>query len=323
MIMETAFYSDPLPSQWTGRAADPETYWYQVVRLAHLDELPPASTEACYAFLGYACDEGVRRNQGRPGAAEGPDILRYMLARLPVHFGSQVQLWDTGNIRCAERNLEGAQKALGDGVCHLLRSGYRPILLGGGHDMAFGHYLGIRKFLGEDPAEKRLAILNLDAHFDMRVPQPEPNSGTPFFQIAQRERSLGNPFLYLVAGIQKAGNTRVLYQTASHWGVKYAERENILRAPETFLVETLPSFLENVDALYVSIDLDVLSAAYAPGVSAPSPWGISPDFMLEVIDRVKDSGKLLSVDIAEFNPQYDLDGRTARLSAQLIQQILS
>ena len=242
MITKTGYYTDPQPSLWSGRAADPGSYWYQVVRLAHLDELPPASGEECYAFLGYACDEGVRRNQGRVGAEQGPNTLRTMLARLPVHFASQVQLWDTGNIRCPERNMEGAQKALGEGVCHLLRSGYRPILLGGGHDIAFGHYLGIRKFLGEQSAEKRLAILNLDAHFDLRIPHPEPNSGTPFFQIAQREKSLGYPFLYWVAGIQKAGNTRMLYQTASRWGVQYAEREDILRAPETFRGETLPAF---------------------------------------------------------------------------------
>jgi formiminoglutamase len=283
-----------------------------------LQDLGPAKSGLSYAFLGYACDEGVRRNQGRTGAAEGPDTLRPFLGRLPIHFDESVALFDLGNMTCPNGRLEEAQEELAKAVCRLLQWRYRPILLGGGHDMAFGHYSGIRRFLDQEHPDKKLGILNLDAHFDLREPKNGPHSGTPFFQMAQKEGSSGHSFHYLVAGIRQSGNTKILFDTADRLGVHFATRESILRNPDAFLLETLPSFLESIDFLYLSIDLDAFSSAFAPGVSAPYPLGLNPDFARQVIQVVKRSGKLTSTDVAEFNPEFDLDGRTAQLAADFI-----
>jgi len=318
MTWNTDFYLPPNPKLWTGRVADPGSYWYQVVECRSVQALEPASADACYAFLGYACDEGVRQNQGRVGAAEGPDAIRPFLARLPIHFDGSVQLFDLGNVACPNGRLEETQEELGKIICHLLQWRYRPILLGGGHDIAYGHYLGIRRFLDRAYPGKKLGILNLDAHFDLRKPIGGAHSGTPFLQIAERERALERSFYYLVAGIRKAGNTRILFETASQLGAQWVEREDMLRHPETFLRNTLPHFLDSIDSLYLTIDLDSFSAAFAPGVSAPASWGLHPDLALQILNAVKRSGKLLSMDVAEFNPKYDIDGRTARLASEIV-----
>jgi len=72
----------------------------------------------------------------------------------------------------------------------------------------------------------------------------------------------------------------------------------------------------------VTIDLDGFSSAYAPGVSASSPMGFSPEVVLESLELIFASKKMISIDIAEMNPKYDIDNRTAKLAASLVHFVL-
>ena len=60
-----------------------------------------------------------------------------------------------------------------------------PIIFGGGHETAYGHYLGVRKYIGEDAS---LGIINIDAHFDLRPYDEQPSSGTMFKQILEHDK---------------------------------------------------------------------------------------------------------------------------------------
>ena len=84
----------------------------------------------------------------------------------------------------------------------------------------------------------------------------------------------------------------------------------------------LKSFLEASDGIYLTIDLDGFSSAYAPGVSAASPMGYSPAEMMPLLDTILTSGKLLSLDLAELNAAQDRDGQTAALAASLVHRVL-
>src|SRR5699024_369391 len=160
-----------------------------------------------YAFgvVGVGCDEGVRRNKGRVGAREGPDAIRKMLAKLPNHIDA-TSIIDIGNIRCEGEDLDGAQAEMGKTVADLLQKEATPIILGRGHETLYGHYLGVREFIGVNAS---LGIINIDAHFDMRD-EEEATSGTMFKQILDGDDKAG----YLCLGIQKTGNTQALFDTA-------------------------------------------------------------------------------------------------------------
>ena len=80
--------------------------------------------------------------------------------------------------------------------------------------------------------------------------------------------------------------------------------------------------MAQVDVVYTTIDLDGFSSAYAPGVSASSPMGFSPDIVTKCIENIIDSGKLISLDVAEMNPKYDIDNQTAKLAASLIHTVI-
>ena len=81
-------------------------------------------------------------------------------------------------------------------------------------------------------------------------------------------------------------------------------------------------FIEDVDYLYTTIDLDGFSSAYAPGVSASSPMGFSPDIVLKSLKIILESGKLLGLDVVELNPNYDVDDQTAKLAASLVHYVI-
>ena len=163
-----------------------------------------------------------------------------------------------------------------------------------------------------------MVLINFDAHFDLREDSNGANSGTPFYQIANEN----DPFHYLCMGIRKDANDRELYRTAQKFGVKYLERETFRMQFVEEINKWIKAFLKGVDHVYVTIDLDGFSSAFAPGVSAASPMGYSQDIALESLKTILSSNKLISVDIAEMNPKYDVDDQTAKLAASLVHFIV-
>ncbi|MGI9552375.1 MAG: formimidoylglutamase, partial [Aurantibacter sp.] len=174
-------YKKTNPELWTGRTSDLKLSLHEKVELVDLDLKTPDPSQKTIAILGYACDEGVRRNQGRIGAVEGPSAIRKQLGRMPNHLDLETKLLDVGSILCHDGDMEAAQSRLSEKVFQLLENKTFPILLGGGHDIAYGHYNGIKQYLGKN---KSVGIINFDAHFDLRKNEKGNNSGTPFYQIA-------------------------------------------------------------------------------------------------------------------------------------------
>ncbi|MCY0905989.1 formimidoylglutamase [Arthrobacter sp. H14-L1] len=304
------------PRRWTGRDDGPaldHRRWHHAINLslAHTGKATPG-----IALLGFQSDEGVRRNMGRVGAATAPDTIRSALASLSAP--AELMLHDLGDVSVTDSDLESGQARLGKAVTAALAGGHLPIVLGGGHETAYGSYLGL---CGVGiPAMGRLGIINLDAHFDLRA-DPVPSSGTPFLQIATSERSVGRDFNYTVIGISEPNNTVDLVQTAADLGVRYLRDEECSSTNQAAVNEFVDDFLSRVDAVYLTIDLDVLPAHVAPGVSAPAALGVPYRVILAVCRRLARSPKLVHVDVVELNPRFDIDDQTARSAARLIHAI--
>ncbi len=305
---------------WSGRKSDEKLYLHEKIQCIDFEKDYELSTSnQIFSLLGYACDEGVKRNQGRVGAVNGPDAIRKVLGKFPNHLSETTVLLDSGTVNCLAGDMEEAQNNLSNSVSQLLKQNTFPILLGGGHDIAYGHYNGIKSHLGPG---KKIGIINFDAHFDLRSNVKGANSGTPFFQIAQDCKSEGTIFKYLCLGIRQDANDRKLYETASELGVGFIENYKFTIENAETIVRKLLDFLGQIDHAYITIDLDGFSSAYAPGVSAPSPMGFSPNMVLKSLQVIIASKKLISLDIAELNPNYDIDNHTAKLAASLIHFVL-
>jgi formiminoglutamase len=265
-------------------------------------------------LVGFPTDEGVRRNGGRPGAAHGPVEIRRWLRRLtpdardPQRFTSLLEhTADLGDIALTG-NLDADQAALGEVVGGLLRLGRFVVLLGGGHEVAFGH------FLGYVAAGLRPDILNWDAHPDVRPLKDRlAHSGSPFRQAL--EHASGAARSYAVAGLQPhsvaAGHLEFVRR---HGRAVFRDELTPTIARELYARLVAPAM--------VSFDLDAVDQSAAPGVSAPATGGLTvPEWLSAAYQAGKHSG-VRSVDVAELNPVHDRDGQTARLAALTVWHVL-
>ena len=273
----------------------------------------PSDRDVKFAIVGFPVDEGVVRNGGRRGAAAAPAEIRRYLSRFTPdaaqparHIAVLETLADLGDIALTGA-LETDQARLGEVVSVLFASGICPIIIGGGHETAFGHFLGYRPF--DLPH-----IVNFDAHADVRpLRDGYGHSGSPFRQAMEFNPAARG---YSVFGLQPSS------VASSH--IAYLDR---MRADygwcRDLSLDAIVGKLATISApVMATVDMDVVRQSDAPGVSAPAPAGIDGRLLLDIAFELGASPDVRSLDIVEVNPQYDLDGRTARLAATAIWQFL-
>lgn len=325
-----SLYQAPDLACWQGRIDSSTLFdafrWHQWVKPLNLEEtdpLPPAVVKI--AFLGFCCDEGIRLNRGRSGASDGPDSIRKALSSLPCDFTKDLHLYDAGNILCEDVPLNQSQEALAAAVAKLKALDCFPIVLGGGHELAYGTWSGLNRHLVENKITNPMKIVNFDAHFDLRPYVSDedhiasgPSSGTMFRQIADDCKASNQNFDYLCLGIQKRGNTIDLFKTAAALNTDYWLAVDMVSEPLGLLAERLDEKTQDANHLYVTLCTDVIASSFAPGVSAPQPLGLHPEMVTQLIKQLIRSGKAEGFDIAEVSPRFDHDNVTASLASTVI-----
>ncbi|OGT46465.1 MAG: formimidoylglutamase [Gammaproteobacteria bacterium RIFCSPHIGHO2_12_FULL_41_20] len=314
-------YIPPDPTLWQGRQDLPSAacFFQAITSLNLLLEHPPQAETIRFALVGFKCDEGIRRDLGRIGAAEGPTAIRQSLGKLPIQK-SPLTCYDVGNIVCLDHDLEASQYALGEVIALLLENRITPIVLGGGHELAWGHFQGIAKTY----PHQHLGIINFDAHFDMEPMHPRHQAGasTPFTQIAEAHRAARRHFDYNCIGIQHAGNIRQLFDTAKHYHTHIILADELHQGQQEKCLDFVDRVIDQNEIIYLSLALDVFATPYAPGVSSVQPLGLNPWHVIPLIRQIAGSGKVIGYDIAELCPRYDIHHCTAKLAALMIYEII-
>ena len=278
---------------------------------AWLRDAAPAD-DTRVALLGFPSDEGVRRNGGRVGAKGGPAAIREVLyamtpdARDPAPFVALLdRTADLGDVSVTG-DLDADQERLAERVGELLGRGIIPVILGGGHETAYGH------FLGHVAAGQSVLAINWDAHADVRpLKEGRGHSGSPFRQMLDHPSGLCAG--YTVAGLHP-------------WRVSAAHAEAVRQSGALVWADDLTA--ERAEALVASLagptlasfDLDAVDAA--PGVSAPGVGGLPVGVWLRAAEACGRSEHVRSVDVVELNPAHDAGGRTATLAALTVWHVL-
>lgn len=283
-----------LPPNWPANIAP--SRWAGTVRTN--------TPEGCaVGLLGLADDLGVRLNGGRPGARDGPRAFREALARYGVaepHAWQWPVVYDAGDVQPAEGVTEAAlfetHRRVSAAAAALLDLGLLPVGIGGGHDLTFAFMR---------PVVERFSVstaVYCDAHLDVR---PQPGSGMPFRALVEQcgVRRLE------AHGLSDFVNSREHVEWFSlHGGIGAGEPRQAVELPREDCV--------------MSIDLDVIDAAFAPGVSAPNPAGWSAREACLYAAAAGRSPRVRAIDIMELNPACDHDQRTARVAARLFLEFL-
>ncbi|GAB5537136.1 MAG: formimidoylglutamase [Rubricoccaceae bacterium] len=267
------------------------------------------------ALVGFPSDEGIRRNRGRPGAAAGPAALRKALyamtpaARQPEAFIELVERTvDLGDVPVTGK-LEADQALLGEVVGELLERGIVPIVLGGGHETAYGHFLGYVESRQLDG----IGVLNWDAHADVRpLRDGQAHSGSPFRQMLDHPSGLCER--YTVAGLHP-------WRVSAAHVAAVRERGEAVFADELTADRARQLVAELDQPTLVTFDLDALDAA--PGVSAPGVGGLAVDVWLAAAEACGRSQHVRSVDLVELNPSFDIGNRSATLAALTVWHVLA
>lgn len=279
------------------------------------------SKKADILFLKFSSDIGTIRNGGRRGSLYAPEALLNIVKKLACHNLFKWSDLELCNPLNEESDFPLAQENLTIKLINIFNEYTRAqkfIYLGGGHDHV---YPALRAL---NTLSRKLIIINLDAHLDTRTDK-DPNSGTPFRQIAD---NFEGTVEIIQLGIHDFANSistmsnlpsKANEVVATYEDVRFGTQD--FRDNDKFLKRVIPY---QSDALYFfSLDADVLDAGIMEGVSAVNHRGLPYDFIEDVLLYAIDVLKCQHFGIYEYNPLYDnLSQKGARALASLIYQIM-
>lgn len=270
-------------------------------------------------IVGLPYDGGIPT---RPGARFGPKALRDALAAFGTWDGARdaSPVTDLGDLALPTTDGREAHRRIEEAARTVFAAGARPVFLGGDH----GCTGSIIRGLAAARPGLRLGVISLDAHLDVREYADESSlsSGTPFRRAIESGIAAGDRMA--MVGIRRFANSRHYLGWAAEQRIHLITMEDVARqGPIASAEAALDAATRDADALYLSIDMDTVDAAFAPGVSATGIGGLTAREMIELVTTIASHPKLIAADLMELSPPYDHDQRTAKLAARLLLELLA
>jgi len=284
------------------------------LRLGAMVETEAATYQAAtFVIVSCSQDIGVARNHGRTGAELAPDAIRRSFYKLAAPASLRKgDLFDLGDT-AIKGSLEEIHAHHYEVVRQLVKDGKRILVLGGGNDLSYPDGKALQS------VHPDITAVNIDAHLDIRE-NTRRNSGTPYRQLL--EENIVQKQQFFEIGFQSHANSVHYLQQAADWGVNMIPLEELTRSSiSDCLGKKMADNLR--EALFLGFDMDSVKAADAPGVSAPSPTGLSAEQARDVVSFFTAHFPATILEITEVNPKYDIDSRTAKLAAILMVTFLT
>lgn len=224
--------------------------------------------------------------------------------------------------------IADACQKLADEVLASLEGGAIPIVLGGDHSIAIGSVAGLAAY--HRRREQRVGVIWFDAHGDMNTPETSPSGnihGMPFSAIlghgAKELTHLCDfaPKVYpddcVLIGARSVDPEEAVALKAS--GIRVVTmRELDERGMSAVMDEAMWLASRRTAGFHVTMDMDFVDPDFAPGVGTPVPGGPTYRESHLAMEKIADSGKMLSFELTEVNPILDISNRTAELGVELI-----
>lgn len=258
-------------------------------------------TEYHLAIIGVPDDRGSFTNHGN---ASAPDAVRHEFYKLHVPFADkELKILDLGNIQPGNE-LKDTVFALASSVLHLMTHKVLPIIIGGGHDLTFGQYLGYQELY------KLVNMVVIDERIDMQESDGNCQNSSSFLSciLTHNPNYLFN--LSLVGFQTYLCNPFLLEMLDS---LNY---DCIRLGKARQRMEDLEPIMRDSDL--ISIDMSSLKMADSKAVQNPTPNGFTGEELCLIARYAGMSDKLTSFGIYEMNPLYDNSGQSAQLTAQII-----
>lgn len=314
---------------WEPSSSDPNDEQFgEIVEKAALDE----AGDRAVVLVGEPTDLAVI---GRRGAARGPGAIRKALAGVKTHDfergpvvgtaanGGIADLGDVGPLVDAPRRTEtgevegpvkGRVLTLQDSVRETTERvhelGAFPVFLGGDNSVTYPNAAPLLE-------AGSLAVVNFDAHLDVREVRADATSGSPYRQLF--EEGLDD---YVCVGARHFETSTVYHDYVRERGGSVVTADAV-GADFEAAVARIRDAVSEADQVYVSVDCDVLDASAAPGVSAPTPGGLSTRELYRLLRVVVADPRVAGFEVVECAPPHDEGGRTVDAAARAVAHALS
>jgi len=223
---------------------------------------------------------------------------------------------DAGGV--GAKHWDDAVGRIGDLADVAFGTGSFVVALGGDHSVSWPLIAAAaRATRSRHGRRARVGVIQLDVHHDVReIGSDGPSNGTPFRGLL--ERGVLEPDELVQIGIHPFANRRPLTEYCDKRGIRRITLDDIARdgADETAAI-ALAALVE-VDTIYLSIDIDVLDRAFAPGTAAALPGGLDPRTMTRIVELVCADPRAMALDVVEFDPQRDVASVTAYAVAHAV-----
>jgi len=267
---------------------------------------------------------------GRPGARHGPEEIRrsarWNLNRIredrvwDVEGGrvvdlSGVEIADLGDAEIAAHDTEATFARVEAMVAGAVADGRFPIVLGGDHSISLPPIRALAA------ARERIGIVQLDAHLDLVDFDPRQGS---FSQSSQIRRALELPQMsprrLIQVGLRGLNYPEMAAFCRQQGITQLTAAEALDGGAEAVAARCLEVAGADGAAVYLTLDIDALDPASAPGAGAHEHGGLTPRFVSELLRRL--APDVDAFDIAEVNPLFDVQGLTSNLASKLLWDLM-
>jgi len=301
-----------------------------------LEDLQPGALALVGVPYDYACGS-------RPGARWGPQAIRqsslyfdhFLIPEsdqtfIDISTGKEfylkgdIQVVDLGDVDLFPMDVERTMETISGFIQQVVDKGAIPIVLGGDHFITYPTFCGYGKGISITQGLRRenIGYIHVDSHLDMY--DEHPSWGKLYHSSTVRriaESGLLDPSNMILIGVHGLVEKEI-YEFLRKKRMKIITLDELSgKGFGPAVKRAMEELALTVESFYLSVDIDVVNAAFAPGTGGVSLKGFNPDQLLEVM-AVLQSYPIGALDVVEVAPNYDPSERTQRLAAEVIFQFI-
>ncbi len=289
---------------------------------------PNSFAEASAVIVGAPFDGGTTY---RAGARFGPLAIRTADYIGPIPYRPSLALGvdplsalgvvDVGDVTMPQGDIVTSIERLERAVTTIAESGAIPVVLGGDHTIALPDVTGVANVVGHG----RVSVIHFDAHADTGEDMDGAlyGHGTPMRRLIESGAARGDRFLQI--GLRGYWPDPPVLEWMRDQGMRWYEMTEVVeRGLDTCLSEAFERATDDCDAVFLSIDVDVVDPGMAPGTGTPEPGGLTARQLLDAVRRCALELPVVGLDVVEVSPPYDGPGNvTAALANRVVLEALS
>jgi agmatinase len=284
-----------------------------------------AARRADVAIVGAPFDDAVSH---RPGARFGPRAIRQASyhageinsLQLDIEPWAWLDVVDAGDAPVVPMDIERGHAAIRAKVLEVARTGALPVVLGGDHSITYPSASAVAEAI----APRRLGVVHFDAHADAANATWGTllSHGTPMRRLIESGAVSGRNFVQVgLRGYWPGPETLAwMREQGMRWHLMTEIEE---RGAEPVIAQAIAEALDGPEAIYLSVDIDVIDPGMAPGTGTPEPGGMLTRELLRAVRQVVGSVELAGMDVVEVSPPYDVAEVTASAAHRCVLEALS